>query len=86
MGVATGQFFVEPVILTINYATKVLGYKATSASSRWVSLALRWFFFFFLTILYLSQEQPGLGRTKRLVSTETRLSMSTTPKENRGLA
>ena len=26
-GVATGRFFVEPVILTINYAKQVLGYK-----------------------------------------------------------
>lgn len=26
-GVATGKFFVEPVILTINYAKMVLGYK-----------------------------------------------------------
>ena len=26
-GVATGRFFIEPVILTINYATKILGYK-----------------------------------------------------------
>ena len=26
-GVATGKFFVEPVILTVNYAMEVLGYK-----------------------------------------------------------